>query len=115
MVMLPRSQRMRLQQDFETLRRMGIRYHQPALSLVSAPNADQRCLAGFIVSKKISSKAVVRNRVKRRLRAVYYQLQPNLAPGYLLLFIARPALQDLSVQDILLQMQRLLKKARVLG
>lgn len=113
--MLPGSQRLRLQQDFDTLRRLGTRYHQPALSLVTAPDAAQRSLAGFIVSKKISPRAVQRNRVKRRLRAAYHLLQPTPSSGQLLLFIARPALQTLSYQALLNQMQTLLKKARVLS
>lgn len=112
--MLPGSQRLRLQQDFDTLRRTGVRYHQPAISLVTAPDAAHRSLAGFIVSKKISPRAVQRNRVKRRLRAAYHLLQPHPDTGQLLLFIARPAAQALSFQELLPQMQSLLKKARVL-
>jgi len=111
--MLPRQERLRLQKDFEKLRQHGRRYHQPALSLVVLEEDHDQRLAGFIVSKRISKKAVERNLIKRRLRAAYCSIQSQLLSGYVLLFIAKPLLLDLSYQDLEQQMGHLLSKARV--
>lgn len=42
---------------------------------------------GFIVSKKVSGKAIKRNRIKRQVRSVIEQLLPRISPGYDILFI----------------------------
>jgi len=44
-----------------------------------APIAAQQCRVGFTVSKRVSKSAVVRNRVKRRLRALAYDVLPLCA------------------------------------
>lgn len=49
---------------------------------------------GFIVSKKVSGEAVVRNRSKRQLRALIEALLPRIAGGYDILFIVqKPAVE----------------------
>ncbi len=65
--MLPASARLRSSDDFRTTVRRGRRIGRPTLVLhvVSRPDAITR--AGFVVSKAVGG-AVVRNRVKRRLR-----------------------------------------------
>lgn len=42
-----------------------------------------------MVSKKVASQAVKRNRVKRQLRAVIEELLPRISGGYDILFIVR--------------------------
>lgn len=112
--MLPQHERLRHQQDFDQLRKHGKTYHQPQLRLVVLKEDSDRRLAGFIVSKRISKKAVERNQLKRRLRAAYLALQPRLESGYLLLFIARPESSEAKYQDLQSVMSNLLQRARVL-
>lgn len=67
--MLPRSVRMRSGDDFAHTVRRGERVGTRTLVLHAAwdPQADHGPLLGFVVSKAVGT-AVVRNRVKRRLR-----------------------------------------------
>ena len=74
---------------------------------------SSRCLAGFIVSKKVSKRAVVRNLVKRRFRAAYAELRHSLTPGYLILFIAHPSAAQVSQHDIQIQMKQVLENSRL--
>lgn len=112
--MLPRHERLRHQRDFDELRERGRSYHQPLLRLTVLKEDSSRQLAGFIVSKRISKKAVERNLIKRRLRAAYRSLKQEVPPGCLLLFVARPATLEVSYADLQKQMRSLIEKAGLL-
>ena len=65
---------------------------------------------GFSVSKKIG-KAVVRNRVKRRLREAVTPLLPGIRIGYNIIFIARNPLVEAPFSTIGAQLLFQLRKA----
>jgi len=109
--MLSRHERLRHQRDFDELREHGRSFHQPLLRLTVLQEDSSRQLAGFIVSKRISKKAVERNLIKRRLRAAYRSLKQEIPHGYLLLFVARPATLEVSYADLQQQMRSLIEKA----
>lgn len=48
----------------------GVSYHSPSFLLKVLPGSE-KALGTVIVSKKISKKAVLRNRIKRRVRHAY--------------------------------------------
>lgn len=65
--MLPAAARLRSSDDFRTTVRRGRRVGRPTLVLHVVSRPDSTCRAGFVVSKAVGG-AVMRNRVKRRLR-----------------------------------------------
>lgn len=68
---------------------------------------------GFSVSKKIG-KAVVRNRVKRRMRAAVTPLLPEIRGGVNVIFIARAPIVDAPFEEICAAMRGTLSKAGLL-
>lgn len=59
---------------------------------------DQDCRVGFVVSKKIGN-AVVRNRVRRRLREVYRACFSHVSVGRFVL-VAKPSIVGVSFERI---------------
>lgn len=55
---------------------------------------------GIVVGKR-TGKAVVRNRVKRRIREAARGLYALLSPGYDIVVIARPEAADATVQQLI--------------
>lgn len=109
--MLPQHERLKRRKDFESLRQKGKRLNKRCLSLVVLKATDAERKAGFIVTKRLSKKAVTRNRIKRQMRAAYLLHRPHLKQGYLFLFIARQAVLECSFQQLEQQIQALLNEA----
>ena len=79
--------------DFLRLRRPGVetlKHSAPGFLLVGAPGPDPAARIGLTVTRKLG-KAVLRNRINRRLRAAIAAIGPRHAlPGYDYVLIARP-------------------------
>ncbi len=63
-------------------------YANSYLVLYARPNRSQQNRVGLTVSKKLG-KAVVRNRVRRRLREIYRLNEELFAPGWDIVVVAR--------------------------
>ena len=72
---------------------------------------------GISISTKVSKKAVVRNRIKRQLRAAFRCLLPRISPGWLLVVIVQPsaARQECVTKQFLQELEQLLVAAEVLN
>ena len=90
--MLPAESRMRRSAEFELTVRRGSRARSALLTgylLVREDDEAQVPLVGFVVSKAVGN-AVVRNKVRRRLRSVMRGYLPALPGGSLLVVRAHP-------------------------
>ena len=87
---MKREQRLRTPADFRRVRDNAPRgWPHPLLVLYAAPNDLGRTRIGITVSSRVGN-AVVRNKVRRRLREALRTRLDRLVPGNDLLVIARP-------------------------
>lgn len=107
--MLPRPFRLTRQQDFSRVYRRGISAVYPAFVLHRKKTAGQTRF-GFSVSKKLGH-AVVRNRVRRRLRHGVYELYHLFPEGFDYVFVARTGAVDMEWQELLQQLRRAARAA----
>jgi len=71
---------------------------------------------GISISLKVSKRAVIRNRIKRQLRAAFRCLLPQLSPGWRLVVVVQPsAAQECDYQQFLQELEQLLAEAEVLN
>src|SRR5216683_6584287 len=89
--MLPAAARMRRRADFAAVVRGGGRVGRPLLTghLLVRPDHDEPARVGFVVSRAVGG-AVVRNRVRRRLRHLARGYLGSLPEGSLLVVRANP-------------------------
>ncbi len=69
---------------------------------------------GVTVGQKVSKKAVVRNRVKRRIRAACRRLLPELKPGQDVVITAGSAATQCDYSEFLQQLKQLFTNAEIL-
>ena len=103
------SDSLKRKKEFRYTYRVGKSCGGKLLSLVYAKSRGTSAKIGFSVSKKIGN-AVVRNRVKRRMREAITPLIPAIKGGMNLIFIARDSIVEapfLSIREgMLSQLQR---------
>lgn len=61
------------------------------------PEPLTRC--GFTVTKKVGN-AVIRNRIKRRMRDVFFRLYHRIRTGYDIVIVAKPICVEASFQEL---------------
>jgi ribonuclease P protein component len=117
--MLPKPHRLKHRRDFSIVYQKGIRLHTNALGLRAyqrsrQPNGSFPSRIGFSISQKVSKHAVVRNRIKRQLRAAMRQLLPELDSGWDLVMVVYPNALKCDYQEFLQQLKQLLIQAEIL-
>jgi len=92
---------LRRRRDFDRLFESGKRYYDKLLVTVVRlrPESDQARVA-FIVGRKVDKRAVVRNRIKRRLREAWRREAPQPSVGADIAFVASRASAQASYWDL---------------
>jgi ribonuclease P protein component len=67
--------------DFDAVYREGAQRSAPGFRVIVRPNGTDRVRFGISVRRSLGG-AVVRNRIKRRLREILRRVRPRLAPGW---------------------------------
>ncbi len=112
--MLAKANRLKKKKDFERIAKQGRTVASSFLVLKFLPNDLTESRVGFVCSKKVSNKAVVRNRIKRRLRESIRAHLTDLKPGYDLVFFSKQAIAQEDFESISKEAVSLLKKANLL-
>ncbi|MCA9583367.1 MAG: ribonuclease P protein component [Myxococcales bacterium] len=90
--------RIRKTWEFRTIQRSGRRVHSPHFVYVLSPSKDRPRL-GITVSKKVSPKAVLRNRVKRFVREVFRRHRHLFPTDCDVVVIAKRGASDLALRE----------------
>lgn len=117
--MLATPHRLKKSRDFGVVYRKGSRQSTKYLVLrahrVSITAQRTPIRIGFSISQKVSKRAVVRNRIKRQLRAVCRQLLPELQPGWDVVIVVRTAAVQCDYLQFLQQLRKLFADAEILN
>jgi ribonuclease P protein component len=69
---------------------------------------------GIAVSKKVSKKAVIRNRIKRQIRAVIRTLLPIIDPDWNIIVVVLPSAVMCKYEHFLRELEQLFKEAEII-
>lgn len=120
---LPKVNRLKNRHEFQTLFREGNRLKSSHLTLralrLQTPLGmiTGATRIGISISTKVSKRAVIRNRIKRQIRAAFRSLLPQIAPGWSLVVVVQPqaVLSKCDYQQFLQELEQLLAKAEVIN
>ncbi|MFN3648419.1 MAG: ribonuclease P protein component [Armatimonadota bacterium] len=109
--MLPRDHRLRSTREFQQVYRGGRSWAHPLAALHVHPRPSGLRM-GIAVSKKVG-KAVVRNRVRRRLREIVRALLPEWKQGFDAVLVARSAAAEAEFAELEAAVRELARRARL--
>lgn len=112
--MLKRKFRLRKKKDFEMVIKRGKFFKGENLSLVKKNNGFHFSRFAFLVGKKVSKKAVVRNKIKRRLSEIIRTNLSKIKKGYDVIFFTFPGIEKNSFKELKKETLFLLKRARLI-
>jgi len=96
----PRTRRVRKSSEFRELVRVGRKSQDRLFSVYALANGFDHGRLGITVSRRVSARAVDRNRIKRLIREAYRH-EPVRLCGVDLVVIARPAALEAEVPEML--------------
>ena len=112
--MLPKNNRLKKKKYFENIFKRGRSVKEDLLSFKWRPNGLKVSRFGFIVSQKVSKKATVRNKIKRRLREILKLNLPRLEKGIDGIFIAFPGSEERNFYDMEASIKNIFIKTKIL-
>jgi len=117
-VALPKQYRLTQSQAFSQVYQSGRQASTKHLvvKIIQAPGerSDQDCSRfGITISQKVSKRAVVRNRLKRQVRAALQTLMPRLQPGLWIVIILRVAALECDYWQFLRELEQLFTELEV--
>jgi len=92
---------------------LSLRVHDRRKPSDGGSSAIAATRIGITVSRKVSKRAVVRNRIKRQIRAIWRQLLPQISPGFDVITIVHPAATECNRSQFLQELKQLVTKAEV--
>jgi len=112
--MLPRANRLVKESEFKQVAQKARPLHSQFLILKKIPFYDNPTVFGLVISAKVSKKAVVRNQIRRRLRAILRSGLPNIASGFKVMLVVKNAMIGRNFKEIESDLNGLLKKSNLL-
>lgn len=91
--MLPKNYRLKKRNEFDRVFKSGRKFKEDFLLLKVVKSNFQKNRFAFLVSQKVSKKATIRNKIKRRLRAMVRIRLPKIKSEFDVVLVANPGLE----------------------
>ncbi len=121
--MLPKHNRLRRSRQFSQVYRQGKKavsahlimrvWSLPAAHSEKGPGLDGPCI-GIVISQKVHKRAVVRNRLKRQVRAALRTLLPHINLSIWIVINLKPEATQCEYGEFLRELEQLFTKLEVI-
>jgi len=112
--MIPKDKRLVTKKDFSRVFSKGRIFHGRGLSAKTCRNGLEFSRFGLVISTKVSKKAVLRNKIRRRLRSIIGRMLPSIRSGQDVAILARKEVLEMTFEQIETSTIHLLEKAGLL-
>ena len=110
--MLARCSRLKKNKEFDLVFKEGRAVYGGFIGIKARKNELGINRFGVLLSTKVSKLAVIRNKYKRKIKAIVRQEDVNLNQGYDAVIIVRPAIIGKKYQDITTELQTIFGKLK---
>jgi len=111
--MLVKENRLRKNKDFALVFKKGKTIRGEFLDFKIIRNNQKISRFGFVTDKNLSKRAVIRNKIIRRLKRVFRKKLNNIKDGFDVVVIARPGSQEKDFPEIEKAVDKMLLNASI--
>ena len=112
--MLKKINRVSKRKEVEELRKERVFYQSPIFGMLMLDKKDEEKRFLMVISKRISKKAVVRNKLKRQMTEVIRLKLAKIRPGVRVGFLVRGKILEYKWEGIKAEMEKALVKTGVM-
>jgi len=112
--MLLKINRITKKQDFNKTFKEGKGFSGDFLFLKILKNNTKVSRFGFVISRKVSKKSTIRNKIKRRLSEIIKLKLPEIKKGLDIIFVAKQNLENQDFKKTGEILEKILKMARLI-
>ena len=112
--MLPRENRLKRKKDFRWVLKKGKGFKEGFLFLKITKNGLKNSRFGFIISKKVSNKATIRNKIKRQLRGLIQLKLKTIKTGFDGALMVLPGAKKKNFQEFRNSLDKILIRSGIL-
>lgn len=119
---LQKAHRLVNRKDYRAVYEQGVRRYSPHLTLIAiltenslARSSTPATMLGISISKKVSKKAVVRNRIKRQIKGIIRIHLKAIAPGWKIVIVVKPKAIECKYEHFLRELEELLKQTKIIN
>ena len=107
--MLKKINRIGRKKEFLEIKNKGRMINSPLFGAVSLVDETREVKFGFVISKKISKRAVDRNKIKRRMSEILVKKLDKFILGTKIVFLAKKSLLGAKMGEIEEEIDKLIK------
>jgi ribonuclease P protein component len=111
---VPVAKTIRKDKEFAAVLKQGYSAGGLVLRVKALRKNQESSRYGLIINTKVSKKAVERNRLRRRLRAILHDILPKLKGTHDLVLIMGPVARDMKSADLAPHLIAALRQLRIL-
>jgi ribonuclease P protein component len=100
--------------DFESVLKYGRNAKEDFLVLKFVPNNLTKNRFGIIISNKVSKKATLRNKIRRRIKAIILKKLLMIKKYFDIVILTRPGIQNKNFKEIEKTIEKVFTKAKII-
>lgn len=110
--MLPKEKRLTSTRDYKRVYQKGLFFSVSLFNLNALPNKTSLTRVGVVVNKKVASKAVQRNQIKRRLREAVGKNYNKIPSGYDMIVSAKGGAVKATFADFEAELKKAIERLK---
>jgi ribonuclease P protein component len=109
---LKKINRIGSRKEFLEVKNKGVMNYSPIFGWLSLENNDDQKKFGFVISKKISKRAVDRNKIKRRLAESIKKHLNDFEKGIRIVFLTKKEILNKNIKEIEEEISKILDRRK---
>lgn len=112
--MLAKKYRLANSREIQKVFQKGGQIKSRFLAIRFCKSIKKNSRLAVIISNKISKKATIRNKLRRQMKSIFFNLQKNFSGNYDMIIIGRSGIVGMAFQEMKCDIEAMLHRAKII-